>query len=154
MTLINNLTANNLPVIFDDMKKLLGNKKDNSTFYSYENVSNTDKLTFIKNIFIPGKTFVFPKKSDEKGDSPFQYSWLEMFPWLCYSLIEDWTYCMYCVLFHDGSYGRKMHLVHTPFKTWSDAQRCFGRHSESKTGIHSKSMDNHKEFLRWLAWLI
>ena len=40
MTLINNLTANNLPVIFDEMKKLLGNKKDNSTFYSYENVSN------------------------------------------------------------------------------------------------------------------
>ena len=55
---------------------------------------------------------------------------------------------MYCVLFNGGSSGRKIQLVHTPFKTWSDAQRCFRRHSESKTGIHSKSMDNYKEFVK------
>ena len=63
------------------MKKLLGNKKDNSTFCSLINFSKVDKLTFIKNIFIPGKSFIFPKKSDEKGDRPFQHSWLEIFPW-------------------------------------------------------------------------
>ena len=57
------LPANNLPVISDDMKKLLGNKKDNSTFRSLKNVSNADKLSFIKNVFIPGKSFVFPEKS-------------------------------------------------------------------------------------------
>ena len=45
------------------MKKLLGNKKDNSTFRSLKNVSNADKLSFIKNVFIPGKSFVFPEKS-------------------------------------------------------------------------------------------
>ena len=66
MTLINNLPANNLPVIYDDMKKLLGNKKDISTFCSLKNVTNADKLTFIKNSLIPGKYFVFPKNSDEK----------------------------------------------------------------------------------------
>ena len=71
LTLINNLRANNLPIISDDMKKLLGNKKDISTFCSLKNVTNADKLTFIKNIFIPGKSFVFPKKSDEKGDRHF-----------------------------------------------------------------------------------
>ena len=57
------LPANNLPVISDDMKKLLGNKKDISTFRSLKNVSNADKLSFIKNVFIPGKSFVFPEKS-------------------------------------------------------------------------------------------
>ena len=75
MTVINKLPASNLAVISDDIKKLLGNRKDISTFCSLKNVSNADKLTFIKNIFIPGKSFVFPKKSDEKGDRPFQHSW-------------------------------------------------------------------------------
>ena len=151
VTVINNLPANNLPVISDDMKKLLGNRKDISTFCSLKNVSNTDKLTFTKNIFTPGKFFVFPKKGDEKSDGPFQHICLEIFPWLCYSLIKDGAYCMYCVLFNGGSSGRKMQLVPTSFKTWSDAQRCFRMHSDSKTGIHSKSMDSYKEFLKQVS---
>ena len=78
MTLINNLTANNLPIISDDMKMLLGNKKRISTFCSLKNVNNADKLTYMKNTIIVGKLFVFPKKSDEKDDRPFQPSWLEL----------------------------------------------------------------------------
>ena len=74
MTVINNLPANNLPVISDDIKQLLGNRKDISTFCSFKNVSNADKLNFIQNIFSAGKSFVFPKKSDKKGDRPFQHS--------------------------------------------------------------------------------
>ena len=147
MPLINNLPPNNLPVIPDDMKKLLSNKKDISTFCYLKNASNADKLTFTKNIFIAGKSFVFPKKSDEKGGGPFQHSWLEIFPWLCYSVIEDGACCMYCVLFNGGSFGRKIQLIHNPFKTWSDVQRCCRRHSVSKTGIHSKSIDSYKEIL-------
>ena len=105
----------------------------------------------MKNIFILGKSFVFSKKSDEKGDKPFQHTWLEISPWLCYSLTEDGPYCLYCVLFNGDSSGRKMQLVHTPFNTWSDAQRCFRRHSELKTGIHCKSMDNYKELLKQVS---
>ena len=142
MTLINSRPANNLPAVSDDMNKLLGNKKDIRTFCSLKNVSNGDKLTFMKNIFISGKAFVFPKKSDGKGDRPFQHSWLEIFPCLCYSLIEDGAHCMYYVLINGSSSGKKIQLVHTPFNTWSDAQHCFRKYSESKTGIHSKSMDN------------
>ena len=82
----------------------------------------------MKNIFIPSKSFRLPKKSDQKGDSPFYYNWLELFPWLSYSLIEDGVYCMFCVLFNGGSSGRKIQLAHTPFKTLNDAQRCFRRH--------------------------
>ena len=58
---------------------------------------------------------------------------------------------MYCVLFNGGSSGRKIQLVHTPFKTWSDAQRCFRRHSESENGIHSKSMDYYQGFLKQIS---
>ena len=148
MTIINNVPANNLPVISDDMKKLLGNKNDIGTFFSLKDVSNAGKLNFIENILIPGKSFVFPKKCDEIGDRPFQHTWLGIFPWPCHSLIEDGSYCMYCVLFNGGSSGRKIQLVHTSFKTWRDAQRCFRRHPQSKTGIHSKSMDNYKDFLK------
>ena len=130
MIVIIYLPTNNLPVISDDIKKLLDNRKDISTFCSLKDFSNADKLTFIKNICIPGKLFVFPKKNGEKGDRPFQHSWLEIFLWLCYSLIKDGTYCMHCVLFDGGSSGRKIELIHTPFKTWSNAQHCFRRHSK------------------------
>ena len=58
-------------------------------FCFLKNVSNAHKSTFIKNIFIPGKSFVFPKKSDEKGDRPFQHSWLGIFSCLCHFPIED-----------------------------------------------------------------
>ena len=78
MTVINNLPANNLPVVSDDIKKFFGNRKDFSTFCSLKNVSDADKLTSIKNIFVPGKSFVFPRKSDEEGDGPFQHSCLEI----------------------------------------------------------------------------
>ena len=59
---------------------------------------------------------------------------------------------MHCVLFNGGSSDKKIQLVHTPFKTSSDTQCCFRRHSQSRTGMHSKSMDNYKEFLKQLSW--
>ena len=83
-----------------------------------------------------------------RKDRPIQHSYLEIFPWLCYSLIEDGAYCMYFLWFDGGSFGSKVHLVHPLCKTWSDAQSCFRKHSEWKTGIHSKSMDNYKKFLK------
>ena len=55
------------------------------------------------------------------------------------------------MMINGGSSGWKIQLVHTPFKTWSDAQHCFRNDSESKTGIHSKSMDNYKEFLKQVS---
>ena len=103
----------------------------------------------MKKIFIPRKKY-FPKKSGEKADRPFQLSWWKIFSWLCYSLIENEAYCMYCVLFNSDSSGSdwKIQLVRTPFKAWSDAQCCFKRQSESKTGVNSKAMYKYKGFLK------
>ena len=44
LALINNSPANNLLLISDDMKKLLGNKKDIRTFCSLKNTSKADEL--------------------------------------------------------------------------------------------------------------
>ena len=52
MTLINYLTADNLPTISDNMKNHLGNKRNIISFCSLENVNNADKLTFISRIFL------------------------------------------------------------------------------------------------------
>ena len=68
VTLIASLPANNFTIASDDMKKLLGNKKYICLFCSLKNVSNADKLTFMKNIFIPGKSLRLLKKTDEKSD--------------------------------------------------------------------------------------
>ena len=143
MTLINNLLANNLPIIFDDMEKWLGNKKGTSTFGSLKNVSNADQLIFTKNIFIPCKSFVFRKKSDDKVDRPFQHSAI-------FSLNMGHIGCT--VLLNGGSSCRKIKLVNTPFKAWSDVQSCFRRHSESNTGILTKLMNNYKEFVKHVSW--
>ena len=58
---------------------------------------------------------------------------------------------MYFLWFDGGSFGSKMKLVHTPCKTWSDAQGCFKRNSEWKIGIHSKSMDKYNKFLKQVS---
>ena len=43
----------------------------------------------MKNIFIPGKAFGFPKKSDKKSDKTFQHNCLDLLLWLCYSVLEE-----------------------------------------------------------------
>ena len=130
VTLRNNQPANNLSIIYGDMKKFLHNKRNISTFYPLKNVSYINKLNLMEVIFIPDKSFVFPKKSDEKGDRPFQHSCLELLSWLYYCLIQYGAYYMYCVLFMSGSSGKKIRLFHTLFNTRNDVLRCFRRHSE------------------------
>ena len=51
----------------------------------------------IKNIFKPGKSFLFPKTSKRS----FRFEWLEQFPWLQYSQSLDGAFCLPCVLFCD-----------------------------------------------------
>ena len=107
VTLIASMPANNFTIASNDMKKLLGNKKCICFFCSLKNVSNADKLTFMKNIFIPGKSLGLLKKIDEKSEKSF-------FIWFCCSSIEDEAYCMHCILFNGGLSERKIQLVHTP----------------------------------------
>ena len=60
-------------------------------------LSSGKKIDLIKCVLLPEKTFAFQKQQDL-----LNMSGLLLFPWLCYSLSEDASYCLSCVLFgHD-----------------------------------------------------
>lgn len=89
VTLINNSPANTLLLISDEMKKLLGNKKDIRRFCSLKNTSNADKLSLWKISLFPVNILAFQRKVI-KSDSPSHYNWLELFPWLSYFFYWRW----------------------------------------------------------------
>ena len=71
----------------------------------------------MRSVFVASKSYVFPVTVRH-----FNYDWLEQYPWLCYSPIEDGAYCLYCVLFASTSSSRGVQLVHIPYCKWPDAQ--------------------------------
>ena len=48
--------------------------------------NNNDKVDLIKNVYVPNKSYYFPKNKMGRG---FHCEWLSMFSWLCYSPSED-----------------------------------------------------------------
>ena len=98
VTLINNSPANTLLLISDEMKKLLGNKKDIRRFCSLKNTSNADKLSLWKISLFPVNILAFQRKVI-KSDSPSHYNWLELFPWLSYFFYWRWgILCVLCLI--------------------------------------------------------
>ena len=69
-----------------------------STLTKLKNLSNSEKLKLIRRAFVPSESYVFQVTAQH-----FKYSWLEQYPWICYSPIEDGAYCLYCVLFANKS---------------------------------------------------
>ena len=61
---------------------------DTSTYFHKVKACN-DKVDLIKNVYVPNKSYYFPKNKIGRG---FRYEWLSMFPWLCYSASEDGAY--------------------------------------------------------------
>ncbi len=63
-------------------------------------ITDEEKLWLLKNSFRPIKrTKIFPQKIEYGKKRSFQHSWLEQFPWLCYSEARGGGYCVHCVLF-------------------------------------------------------
>ena len=123
------------------LEKIFGYKKDVSILTKLINLSNAEKLNILTSVFVPSKSYVFPVTV-----RLFKYDWLEQYPWLCYSPIEDGAYCLSCVLFASKSSSRDVQLVHIPYCKWHDVQCCFKRHTKAN-GIHKKSMENYESFL-------
>ncbi len=99
-------------------------------------LNTPDICTLITNVFRPHKNYVFPRLS-EKNKRTFKYEWLDLFPWLCYSALEDGAYCLSCVLFghrFPGKSSRITRLVSSPFRYWNDAMSTFKRHARNNTG--------------------
>ena len=79
---------------------------------------------------MPEKNFRFPETIRS-----FKYERLLLFPWLCYSLSEDVSYCLYCVLFgHDfpTKASRVKNLFSQLFRAWPSAVSYFRAHCEGK----------------------
>ena len=66
----------------------------------------------IQNVFIiPDKSFVFPTTQ-----RLFLHRWFKLFPWLCYSLVEDGAYCLPCLLFAGKKNTAAKSFIFKPFK--------------------------------------
>ena len=102
-------------------------------------LSNNEIKDLIDKIFPPDTKFVFPKKNGRR----FQYSWLNMHPWLCYSPSSDGAFCLPCVLFGDkfpAKVSKIRKLFSEPFTHWPDGTQAFNRHESSTSGIHTECM--------------
>ena len=87
----------------------LGYKTDVSTLTNLNNLNNDERLRLMRSAFLSSQSYVFPVTVQH-----FKYDWLQQYPWLCYSPIEDGAYYFYCVLFTNKSSSSDVQLVHIP----------------------------------------
>ena len=87
----------------------------------------------IQNVFIPDKSFVFPTTH-----RLFWHRWFKILPWLCYSLVEDVTYCLPCLLFAGKKNTIAKSFIFKPFKHWPDGMGAFKRHIDPEHDVHIK----------------
>ena len=95
-------------------------------------MSNLQIEALLKNVFIPDKSYSFPKTNKRS----FLFKWLEDFPWLCYSPSLDGAFCLPCVLLGDRfpvKAARIKNLFSEPFRSWNDASRSFKKHTGGGT---------------------
>ena len=104
-------------------------QKDIGNFYRQaSSLSDQMKYDLLCNVWKPGSDFKFPANSSRRR---FQYSWLQLYPWLAYSHTLDGAFCINCVLF-GGEYihnaSKLNFLFKEPFKNWSKAIQKFNGH--------------------------
>ncbi|XP_047134683.1 52 kDa repressor of the inhibitor of the protein kinase-like [Hydra vulgaris] len=117
-----------------------------SNYTSYSSIaktlSNSELQHLVKDVFVPCKTFSFPKNLNGRS---FQFMWIEKFPWLTYSKIFDGAFCLPCVLF-GCNFPSECSLVERlfckPFDRWNDASRYFQKHAFGKN--NNKSVCRNK----------
>nr|XP_004211281.1 unnamed protein product [Hydra vulgaris] len=125
-----------------------------SNYTSYSSIaktlSNSELQHLVKDVFVPCKTFSFPKNLNGRS---FQFMCIEKFPWLTYSKIFDGAFCLPCVLF-GCNFPSECSLVEKlfckPFDRWNDASRYFQKYAFGKNnnkyvcrnkGLHVKTAE-------------
>ena len=99
----------------------------------------------IQNVFIPDKSFVFPTTQ-----RLFLHRWFKIFPWLCYSLVEDVTYCLPRLLFAGMKNTIAKSFIFKPFKLWPDGMGAFKRHIDPEHDVHNKYMFDYDQLISCL----
>ena len=119
------------------IESILKGKRDVSTYkkFIFQSTADAEKYEMIQNVFIPDKSFVFPTTQ-----RLFLHRWFKLFPWLCYSLVEDGAYCLPCLLFAGKKNTAAKSFIFKPFKHWPDGMGAFKRHIDPEHGVHNKCM--------------
>lgn len=114
--------------------------------------SDSEKMEFIDNLWVPDDTFKFPKTSDGHGQKnrSFRTSWLQNFKWLSYSRSENSAFCKYCRLFYTQAVGHGGHqesgrLVRLGYDKWKNALEDFRKHEN--LGYHKTATIKFDNFL-------
>lgn len=123
-------------------------QKDIGNFYQQSSsLSDHMKYDLLCHVWKPGRDFKFPANSSRRR---FQYSWLQLYPWLAYSQKMDGAFCMSCVLF-GGEYthnaSKLNFLFKEPFKNWSKAIQKFNTHVVNSP-IHKTATQRVSHFRR------
>ena len=92
------------------------------------------------NHFKPPHDYGFPNAT--KGCS-FQHRWLELFPWLVYSKLENGSYCLPCVLLASTGYhgSNPGVLVSCSLTTFNKALELLRKHCEQEHPKASLSLE-------------
>ncbi|XP_057307639.1 52 kDa repressor of the inhibitor of the protein kinase-like [Hydractinia symbiolongicarpus] len=101
----------------------------------------------ITNVFVPDKSFIFPKKSGRS----FRHEWLKTFLWLKYSPTLDGAFCLPCILFGHkvaNKTSKLQKLLSQPFRHWPAAKNFFKQHETSKNGLHIQTSLTFSAFVK------
>ena len=125
-------------------ESILKGKRDVSTYkkFIFQSTTDAEKYEMIQNVFIPDKSFVFPKTQ-----RLFLHRWFKLFPWLCYSLVEDGAYCLLCLLLAGKKNTAAKYFIFKPFKHWPDGMGAFKRHIDPEHDVHNKCMFHYDQLI-------
>ena len=102
------------------------------------------KYALIKNFFKPDQYFSY--RFTERN---FVFSWINTFPWLCYSRIEDGAYCLQCALFGTTYPGKKLpNFFSKTYRDWRHALTSFRSHQSVSCKMHQQRMSTYNKFLQ------
>ena len=130
---------------------LLKDKLDVSTFKDIclSGISNFEKHTLIKQVFVPDKNYKFEKPLG--SNRKFVYNWLSQYRWLYFSHKNQGAYCLPCVMFSGKDIEKAKNLITQPFTNYKNATTYFKKHEESRESNHAKSMFAYNMFLKEMA---
>ena len=116
-------------------ESILKGKRDASTYKKlfFQSTSDAEKYEMIQNVFIPDKSYVCPTTQ-----GLFFHRWFKLFPWSCYSLVEDGASCLPCLLFVGKKNTAAKSFIFKPFKHWPDGMGAFKRHIDSEHCVYNK----------------
>lgn len=126
------------------------------------NLSESDILQLIKNVFVPEATFVFPSvviplannstelRPQKQLTRRFSHAYLTDYPWLKYSPSLNGGLCLPCVLFGHlapQKLSKVKNLVTKAVIASKDSRSALKRHASSGDTLHSFSKQHFNTFL-------